>query len=148
MLTARSPILGFNGEYRFLSNFYPCEIWYQEFVYPSVENAYVASKTRDIPMRESVLHCSPSDAKRIGRTFPLREDWDAVKVKIMHLLLKQKFYSGELCDKLLSTGDSYIEETNHWNDRFWGVCNGKGENMLGRLLMNIRDELNERKING
>jgi len=148
MLTNDSPILGFVGEYRFLSNFYPCKILYQGIYYPSVENAYVASKTLDIELRKTVSTCSAVEAKKIGKTFPLREDWESVKVKLMYEFLKQKFYSGELCDKLLSTGDSYIEETNHWNDRFWGVCDGRGENILGRLLMNIRDDLNERKING
>ena len=43
--------------------------------------------------------------------------------------------------RLLETGDVYLEETNTWGDVFWGVCNGKGENMLGQVLMLIRDEL-------
>jgi len=27
---------------------------------------------------------------------------------------------------------------NHWGDRYWGVCDGKGENNLGKIQMGIR----------
>jgi predicted NAD-dependent protein-ADP-ribosyltransferase YbiA (DUF1768 family) len=37
----------FEGRYRFLSNFYPCEIEHQGIKYPSVENFYVAMKVND-----------------------------------------------------------------------------------------------------
>ena len=46
-----------------------------------------------------------------------------------------------MSNKLLGTGDTYLEEGNTWNDTFWGVCNGVGENNLGRILMEVREEL-------
>jgi predicted NAD-dependent protein-ADP-ribosyltransferase YbiA (DUF1768 family) len=42
---------------------------------------------------------------------------------------------------LKATGDEELVEGNWWNDTFWGVCNGVGENNLGKLLMKIRAEL-------
>ena len=34
-------------------------------------------------------------------------------------------------------------EGNTWNDTFWGVCNGQGQNWLGKILMLVRSELNK-----
>jgi hypothetical protein len=41
---------------------------------------------------------------------------------------------------LLATGDMELIEDNDWDDTYWGVCNGAGENNLGKLLMKIRAE--------
>ena len=65
----------------------------------------------------------------------------------MKKLLKQKFSNTEFRNFLLSTGDLYIEEGNYWHDNFWGNCYCKkcieieGINKLGKLVMEIRDEL-------
>ena len=40
---------------------------------------------------------------------------------------------------LLSTGDKYLEETNHWKDTYYGVCDGVGKNVLGKILMSVRN---------
>ena len=55
--------------------------------------------------------------------------------------MRRKFQIPSLRDKLIATGDAYIEETNNWGDEFWGVCHGFGENMLGKILMEIRKEI-------
>ena len=57
-----------------------------------------------------------------------------------HLLFK-KFSQYEFFELLMLTGDAELIEGNNWGDTFWGVCNGRGENMLGKLLMEIRDYL-------
>jgi len=46
-----------------------------------------------------------------------------------------------LADALLSTGDEKLIEGNTWNDRYWGVCDGKGLNKLGGILERVRDNL-------
>ena len=46
-----------------------------------------------------------------------------------------------MMEKLILTGDSYLEEGNTWNDRYWGVCNGVGKNKLGEILMQVRKRL-------
>ena len=59
----------------------------------------------------------------------------------MEDFLRQKFTDSDLKEKLLATGDAELIEGNHWGDVIWGVCNGIGENNLGKLLMNIRNDL-------
>lgn len=56
-------------------------------------------------------------------------------------LQRQKYTVPYLREKLLATGDAELVEGNTWGDRFWGVCNGVGQNWLGRLLMQVRDEI-------
>jgi predicted NAD-dependent protein-ADP-ribosyltransferase YbiA (DUF1768 family) len=68
-----------------------------------------------------------------------------VKVDVMRDLIAQKFAVGsELADRLLATGDQELVEGNTWGDTFWGVCDGVGENWLGRLLMERRAALRGR----
>lgn len=138
-------IQGFFGPYRWLSNFHICGIQYEGFVYPSTENAYMAAKTFDTQLRIPLQTLAPKEAKQYGKTIPLRKDWEEVKLEIMYQLNKQKFeWNLELRSALLATGDKYIEETNWWKDTFWGVCNGVGENNLGKIIMRIRQELQDK----
>ena len=138
------PIKGFKDEYRFLSNFWPVRIVYAGMVYRSVEHAYQASKCKDESDRLKVaLAPSPGEAKRLGRMMKKRKDWDEVRVDIMYELNKRKYENPELRNMLLATGDAYLEETNNWYDRFWGVCKGEGRNQLGEILMNIRDKIKD-----
>lgn len=137
-------ILEFQGEHRWLSNFWPCSVELDGLVFSSVEAAYVAAKTTDIETRKKIQSLSTAgECKRFGRTIKLREDWEAVKLDVMYKLLVQKFNNKELARKLLDTGDCHIQEGNKWNDRFWGVCKGQGENHLGKLIMKIRSELHD-----
>jgi ribA/ribD-fused uncharacterized protein len=133
-------IKGFFGEYRFLSNFYLSLVWFEGILYPTVEHAYQAAKTKDIIKRTEMSEIlSGGNAKRFGKTFPLREDWEDVKLDIMKQLVFHKFINNkDLKAKLLATGNSYLEETNNWKDFYWGVCNGEGSNHLGNILMSVR----------
>lgn len=132
----------FDNEYRFLSNFWYCEIEFGDDVYPSVEHAYQAAKSLDYIDRRSIrLAKKASNAKKIGRQVKLRSDWEEVKVDIMRQLLRKKFNNPTLKEKLLATGRKTLIEGNWWGDKFWGIFNGEGENMLGKLLMEIREEL-------
>lgn len=140
-MNTNKPILGFSGEYHWLSNFAPCSVRYDYVLYPTVENAYVAAKTLNLDHRRIVEFCLPGQAKKYGRIFELREDWESIKVKTMRQLLVQKFSQSPYRELLICTNGQYIEETNWWHDTFWGVCEGKGKNMLGILLMDIRDDL-------
>lgn len=80
----------------------------------------------------------------MGRTITLRPGWENMKVRTMLELLELKFEPGtSLANRLLATGDEDLVEGNHWNDTFWGVCRGKGENWLGKSLMTVRTQLQE-----
>jgi hypothetical protein len=138
-------ILEFQGEYRWLSNFWPAPVSHDGIRYASVEHAYQAAKTLDFAKRWEISQVdSPSEVKRIGKALPLRPDWEQAKFLIMRELLVQKFVRyPDLRKKLLATGDAELVENNLWGDKIWGVCRGVGENHLGRLLMAIRKELGD-----
>jgi len=135
-------ITSFEGENRWLSNFYPAPVRVFGVTYPTVEHGYVACKTQNPQEREQILKCSsPGEVKRIGRRLTLRPGWDEHRLRIMELLLRQKFFPGSVLEaRLLDTGDCQLVEGNWWKDTFWGVYRGKGENHLGKLLMKIRKE--------
>ncbi len=137
----------FFGRYIWLSNFYYVPITLEGHVYPTVEHAYQAGKTLSLRWRERVRRCpTPKDAKRVGRRVPLRPDWYETRLSLMETLIRQKFnphLHPDLAQKLRATGDAPLIEGNTWGDRFWGVerRSGRGDNHLGRILMQVRAEL-------
>lgn len=136
-------INSFFGEYRWLSNFWRVHVNLDGFAYPSVEHAYQAAKTLDPIVRERIrTAATPGRAKRGGNNVKLRPHWEQIKIGIMRELLYQKFarYS-YLRKQLIDTGDLLLVEGNTWGDTFWGVCDGKGENQLGILLMEVRNKI-------
>lgn len=135
-------IKGFFNEYRFMSNFHFVEVEYEGMKYRTTEHAYQAAKFADPVMRYTIQQLlRPGDARKHGQAKGIREDWDQVKYDIMYDLNLQKYANPELGRLLLATGDAYLEETNWWGDVYWGVCKGVGQNNLGKILMNIREEL-------
>lgn len=135
-------ITEFQGPNRWLSNFWPAQVVFAGISYPTVEHAYQAAKSDVQSEREAIcLAKTPGDAKRLGKRVTMRKDWNAVKLDVMLDLLRQKFAIPTLRAKLLATGDLMLVEGNPWGDYFWGVCRGKGENHLGRLLMGVRSEI-------
>lgn len=134
----------FVDRYDFLSNFYLVPITYDSLTYTSSEAAFQAQKTTDLRVRMQFQGLSPRQAKAFGRKITLRPDWEEVKVDIMREVLRAKFsQNNSLAVQLLATYPAYLEEGNTWGDTFRGVCNGVGENYLGRLLMEVRDELRD-----
>lgn len=141
-------ITEFRGKYRWLSNFWPCRVVLDGVEYPSVENAYQAAKFHP-SSREPFRTCTAKEAKARGHKASIehqtqvgvlpQEDYDRARVGTMTLLLRQKFAPGtELGLALRHTGDAEIIEGNTWGDTFWGVCDGVGQNWLGKLLMEQR----------
>lgn len=137
-----SEITHFDGEYKWLSNFWNVPIVFDGVTYMSVEHAYVAAKTLDFEQRRKIAEFQyAGQAKRYGRSLVLRPDWEDVKLIVMEQLLRQKFSDPELKQKLIDTRDNELIEGNNWGDKFWGVCNGSGHNHLGKLIMIIRNDL-------
>jgi ribA/ribD-fused uncharacterized protein len=135
-------IKGFFGPYRWLSNFHFVKVQWDGQTYRSTEHAYQAAKHLDPVFRAEIARYShPRDARRASRSRPSRSDWNDIKIDVMLNINRQKFMQEPLRTWLLETGDAYLEETNTWGDTFWGVCNGVGENQLGKILMQIRTEL-------
>jgi hypothetical protein len=137
----------FQKENRWLSNFVPCTIILEGKIYSSVEHAYMSAKCTD---QEWKLFCQktkkPGQVKKASRGIKLRSNWEEIKIDIMKECLKQKYNQEPYKTKLKETGDQFIQEGNWWNDKFWGVClkTGKGKNILGKLIMEIRKEIRRR----
>ncbi len=132
----------FEGKFRWLSNFYPCDVPYEGLIYPSSEHAFVAAKTLDQSLRLKIQEIeTPGWAKKFGRNLELRTNWDSIRIEEMRKIVTAKFtYNLWLRDKLLDTAPHELVEGNYWNDRFWGKdLAGYGENNLGKILMEIRD---------
>jgi ribA/ribD-fused uncharacterized protein len=134
--------------FRFLSNFYPAKVVYEGIEYPTSEHAYQAAKTLDVYQRHNVAsQPTPGAAKKFGKAVSMRPDWDDVKVDVMEEIVYAKFTQNEnLGDMLILTEDIELIEGNNWGDTFWGVCDGVGENHLGKTLMRVRDRLNKERV--
>jgi len=134
----------FQNEYRWLSNFWLVPFIHQGIQYKSVEHFYQAWKF-PVDKRAKIAMCHKP--KQEGKKAQLPHNWDQIKVDIMREGLRLKFQNPEMREKLLATKGRLLIEGNYWHDNFWGDCYCKkctskpGKNMLGKLLMEIRDEL-------
>lgn len=131
----------FRGKYVFLSNFYWSPFVFDGQVYSTAEAAFQAQKCADPDdMDAFVALDSGRAAKALGRKVRMRDDWDDIKVDVMRRVIDAKFSNERLATKLLAVEGEIVED-NTWHDTFWGRCNGQGENWLGRILMDKREEL-------
>lgn len=131
--------------YGCFSNFAAYPIVLDGATWPTSEHYFQAQKFADLAHREAIRTAkSPMIAARLGRDRKklLRADWETVKVAIMTVAVRAKFTQHEeLCVTLLATGDAKLVEHTA-NDDFWGDGgDGSGKNMLGTILMQLREEL-------
>lgn len=139
----------FKNKYRFLSNFYYCLIRCHGHNWRTAEHLFQAMKTTNIAIQGKIRKTQyPADAKKLGRLVVLRPGWQDIKLTMMKEILRMKFtQSSKLRKRLTATGNEKLVEGNTWHDNFWGDCmclkcsNILGENYLGRLLMQVRKEL-------
>ena len=142
-------IKNFEGEYAFLSNFYFSPMIIDNVVYTTNEHFFQAMKSLNPKERQAiVLAPTPGKAKCLGRKVSLRKDWEDIKEEIMLTGLRHKFSNPELRKKLLATGNEELIEGTTWHDNYWGICDceacgGQGKNRLGKLLMQVREELDD-----
>jgi ribA/ribD-fused uncharacterized protein len=131
---------------------------HQGISYPSNEHYYVAMKVNDEQLINGMYYTpgdfremlatieNPAIVKKLGQKIKIRKDWDSKKLEVMNWGVREKFNNNStLRELLLSTGDEELIEGNHWKDTFWGVCDGKGKNHLGKILMEVRRELRGEK---
>ena len=146
-MSTRNRIDSFTGGDYFLSNFFPVPVRIGDMVYPTSEHAYQALKTNDPNERAWIAATrTPFQAKTRGRDVTLLSYWEDVKLEVMAEVLREKFRDETLAAQLIATYPKELVEGNDWHDQYWGDChcghcNGPGENMLGELLMTLRDEL-------
>ena len=149
----------FRGEYSFLSNFFYSPINYNFDDLPfythdniergkigaiSNEHFFQACKAYSFSDHYRIITSAyPSIAKKRGRKIKIRNDWENIKIDVMRYGLKMKFdQNPDIKQKLIDTRSMFIEEGNKWNDLYWGVDlhSGNGNNVLGKLLMELRRE--------
>jgi ribA/ribD-fused uncharacterized protein len=134
-----------NDEFGEFSNFAPYPIRLDNKLWPTSEHYFQVQKFQDVAHREEIRKVkSPMEAARMGRSRkkPLRKDWESVKDQIMRKAVLAKFTQhDDLQELLLSTGDAKLVE-HTTNDSYWGDGgDGSGKNMLGRILMEVREQL-------
>jgi len=154
----RRVIARFRGAYGFLSNFHMCPVEYEGIKYPSSEHAFQAAKTLSISVRRRIQDAgTPAMAKFIGSQLILRPKWDDIKIETMKKVVRAKFEQNPVLRMaLFETGDAVLVEGNGHGDDFWGAIRKKkhglpkwetegdpwyGHNHLGRILMELREEM-------
>lgn len=141
-------IYRFDGEYRWLSNFWEEPVTLKGRVFPTAEHAYQACKTADPAMQQAIQGAAhPAAAKQLGRQAALRPGWEEMKVRVMTAVIQAKFApTTPLSHRLMQTGGQELVEGNTWGDKFWGCVlepgpqhgTWVGRNELGRILMEHR----------
>ena len=131
--------------YGFLSCLFKKPIIFEEREFSSGEHAYQYGKFKDKDVREWAMKAPKPHLLSILAhglfSWDIVENWSKIKVNRMYNVLKVKFSDVELREKLLETGNSILIEDSK-TDPFWGIGKkGNGKNMLGKLLMKVREEI-------
>ena len=139
-------------EYYVFDNFSSFQIEYKGKKYPTSEHAYQSMKfiNSDPELAEKIRN-----AKSAHEAFKMaeankdkrQEDWDDIKLDVMKEILLCKLEQHEYVQKkLLQSGNREIVEDS-WRDPYWGWGeNRDGENHLGKLWMEIREEYSNTNI--
>lgn len=147
----------FEGEYRFLSNFAPSPISVtplrtaERLVFPTGEHMFQALKYKAmgnnlIPyeandyVQSVISNPDPNHAKKMGRKVKIDvAKWESIRIEMMRQTVWEKFAQHpDLRERLLDTDSAMLVEGNTWGDRFWGRVDGRGYNILGSILMEVR----------
>lgn len=157
----------FKGRFAFCSNFSGHGFWYGDVWYPTNEHFYQAMKTLNQKHREMIAKAMTAKiAKAMGSArgyklpngelfkITLRKDWEQICVRVMLFGVRKKFNEHpDIAEKLIKTYPLYLMEGNWWHDNKWGNCTcgrlakcaKRGANLLGEILIIVRQELMERR---
>lgn len=112
--------------------------------WPTVEHYFQAMKFQDLAYQEKIRTASsPKKARELGQTrhIPIRADWEMVREEVMLLAVRKKFQTHLSLQKLLLATIGPLAEASP-SDYYWGIgTDGSGQNKLGQILMQIREEL-------
>ena len=142
----RNAAFFYTYEWGCLDNFSAFAVEWRGRLWPTAEHAYQSAKFEAEQMIERI-HATRSahDAKRIANDpeyRPLiRPDWQAVKRDVMEEVLRAKFAQHEYVRKKLRETRGWLLVEDSHRDAYWGRgADWTGENWLGRIWMQIRDE--------
>jgi ribA/ribD-fused uncharacterized protein len=132
-------------EYRWLSNFGEGGIDDGSRRWPTAEHFYQGQKCVD-PAESEAVRQQPTAAaaKQLGKQVKMAANWNQRRREVMLAALWLKFtQNGTLGERLLATGTALLVHEAPW-DPYWGTGrDGRGQNQLGVLLMQVRKELLE-----
>lgn len=146
--TESNNISAFVNEYEFLSNEYECQIPISEdeLVFSNITSALIAKKSNDIGTRRKFTRFSAAKARKKESSIPENDYWEENKDDILYSLLKIKFtHNEDLKSKLLETYPCELINNVSYPDTYYGIRFGEGKNILGKLLMKLREELRNNK---
>lgn len=137
-------IFFYEHEFYVFSNYSSFMLEWKGKLYPTSEHAYHSEKFEDESMKEQLRNTRSAHDSQVfanKNTDKRRKDWDDVKLGIMKEILKAKVSQHPyVMKKLIESGNKELIEDS-WRDAFWGWGpNRDGENHLGKLWMEIRDE--------
>lgn len=143
---------GFFDEYSFLSNFHrvPCVV--RGVTFKTSEHAYQALKLDDPKLVKLVADeptpfaCKKKLHEIVDAGLAEHPDLETLK-RIMDICIAGKFREGTvMAEMLVRTDPKLLVEGNWWKDQRYGVCQGKGMNLLGKALMRRRLVLTQRTL--
>ena len=139
----------FLKEWYVFDNFAPFQTEWRGKLYPTAEHAYQAAHflNTDPILAEKVRACrSPREASDFANEHSDQDDpeWKERRLSFMEDIVRSKLDQHRFIrDTLVNSGDMYIVEMND-EDEFWGWGkNHDGQNHLGKIWMNLRDEIRE-----
>lgn len=135
-------------EHGFLSNLYKKPFIFEEREFPTAEHAYQHGKFKEEKTREWAMNAPKPHLLAILAhglfSWDITPNWSKNKVDRMLKVLRVKFSDPDLKYKLLDTSSAILIEDSK-TDAFWGCGkSGKGKNTLGKLLMQVRKELQDK----
>lgn len=147
--------LAFQGAPAFLSNLHPASFVMRGIKFNCAEQAYQfyrAACVNNLEVSQAVLKCAdPQDIREKGNKIEPNHNWDLQKDEKMKMIILNKFTQNrDLALKLIATGNiRLIEATRcpYWgagltlSSRDWGKGFFPGQNKLGEIIMQVRDEL-------
>ena len=145
----KDEIKRFKGKSEFLSNYFKHDFVHKGIIFKTAEHAFHWEKAITSLDKEKIASFeSASEAKKYGRKIKCDiEEWNKTKFSKIKEVLVSKFKDANLKQLLLETKKKILTEGNNWHDNIWGNCTCTkckeipGQNNLGKLLMEIRKEL-------
>lgn len=125
------------------SNFYSCRFFLDNEWWSTSEHYYQSQKAVDEKTRLLIKNAKTAkEAKKIACQSEIKPNWDEIKYDVMKKALMAKFQQNKsFANLLISTGQEIIEEDSPY-DSIWGIGkDGKGQNLLGKVLMEVREYL-------
>jgi predicted NAD-dependent protein-ADP-ribosyltransferase YbiA (DUF1768 family) len=133
----------FNGVFDFLNNEYPCEVYFEGLMFPSVFHAFQAARSTKEHERAKIAYAdSMQELYELATEIEDPADWQSKRLLVMEKCLRDKFRRHrEMRERLRKTGNrdllnSYADKSS--SNLYWGVVEGNGQNHLGKLLEAIR----------